>query len=148
MGSHGGRKDEMMTTVREILDRFLASKGTTLGEILVDEIGRCGVDATIEDAIDDAFYGLGTSVVKVVNQYLSDNGLPGVCDAGCNVFYGEDNNFCDDEFYLDLVTANKEPCANHDCEIPDCEGPGEGFHFWPAGRGELHHLYSDPPPTD
>ena len=121
-----------MTTVREILDRFLASKETTFEKVLIDEIEHCGVDAAVGDVIDSAFEKLGTSVNDVVCRYLSDHGLSGLCDEMDRMFYNEDDDFTEDEYYLNLLAAIKEPCTDHECCVQGCPGPDDGgFHFWP-----------------
>ena len=122
-----------MTTVREILDQFLESKGTTFAKVLIDDIEHCDVNGTVGDVIDSAFDKLGTSVDEVVSRYLKDHGLSGLCDEGSDYFYDE-SNFMDNDYYLDLVTAIKVPCTDQECEVPECEGPDNGgSHFWPAG---------------
>jgi hypothetical protein len=125
-----------MTTVREILDEFLESKGTTFEKVMVDDIDIHGMNAMVGDVVDSAFKRLGTSVCEVVDKYVADHGLSGVCDETANQFYGSDDDFTDDDFYLDLVTAIKEPCTDPECCVLECPGPDDGgFHFWPAEPG-------------
>jgi hypothetical protein len=126
-----------MTTVREILDEFLESKGTTFEKVLVDEIDVHGMSAMVGDVVDSAFYKLGTSVCEVVDKYVAEHGLSGLCHETNRKFYSEDDDFVsrddftDNDYYLDLVTAIKEPCNDPECCVPGCRG----FHFWPAESG-------------